>query len=277
MQVAAGLQPTPDTEERSRPAASAVRSEKQVQPQSVISAQLANPFMVPDFSSAPARVQERRLAGWELIGPLLNSFEHATPGAPSCLELPPAKPVMLPDDLQLMDHQSRLLAAVAEGHRTFLLADEPGLEDRPSAAAAQAADAYPLLAVVPNVVKSNWAREAHLWTPSKKVSVVHGNGSDVDGFADIIAVNYEILDRHVGWMGEHGFRGMILDEAHFIKNKGSSAPRTYWRSPTASGSGFPPPDDGAHRHAVDQRCRGLPQRSWQFLGWIDEKKPRTPT
>ena len=276
MQVAAGLEPTPDTEERSRPAASAVRSEKQVQPQSVISAQLANPFMVPDFSSAPARVQERRLAGWELIGPLLNSFEHATPGAPSCLELPPAKPVMLPDDLQLMDHQSRLLAAVAEGHRTFLLADEPGLGKTAQALlAAQAADAYPLLAVVPNVVKSNWAREAHLWTPSKKVSVVHGNGSDVDGFADIIVVNYEILDRHVGWMGEHGFRGMILDEAHFIKNKGSQRSQNVLeiadrlrkrvsRPLMMALTGTPLINDVEDFRTI-----------WQFLGWIDEKKPRT--
>ena len=33
--------------------------------------------------------------------------------------------------------------------------------------AAQAADAYPLLVVVPNVVKTNWAREAELWTPRR--------------------------------------------------------------------------------------------------------------
>ncbi len=30
-----------------------------------------------------------------------------------------------------------------------------------------------------------------------------------------------MLDRHVGWLGEHGFRGMVVDEAHFIKNKSS--------------------------------------------------------
>ena len=44
---------------------------------------------------------------------------------------------------------------------------------------------------------------------------------DVDGFADIVVVNYEVLDRHVGWLGELGFRGMVVDEAHFIKNKSS--------------------------------------------------------
>ena len=30
-----------------------------------------------------------------------------------------------------------------------------------------------------------------------------------------------MLDRHVGWLGDLGFRGMVVDEAHFIKNKAS--------------------------------------------------------
>ena len=30
-----------------------------------------------------------------------------------------------------------------------------------------------------------------------------------------------MLDRHVGWIGDFGFRGMVVDEAHFIKNRTS--------------------------------------------------------
>ena len=51
--------------------------------------------------------------------------------------------------------------------------------------------------------------------------MIHGNGDTIDGFADIVIVNYEVLDRHVGWLGDLGFRGMVVDEAHFIKNKTS--------------------------------------------------------
>ena len=109
------------------------------------------------------------------------------------------------------------------GHRTFLLADEPGLGKTAQALlAAQAADAYPLLVVVPNVVKTNWAREAELWTPQPpghRRSTA--TATTIDGFADIVVVNYEVLDRHVGWLGDLGFRGMVVDEAHFIKNKTS--------------------------------------------------------
>jgi SNF2 family DNA or RNA helicase len=272
LQERGGIEPTP--EDDIVPTASALRPERQVVPQSVARAQLANPFMAPDYGAVPVVPKERRLVGWELIGPLLSSFEHPSPGVRSCMDLPPARPLMLPPGLELMDHQARLLSAVADGHRTFLLADEPGLGKTAQALlAAQTAEAYPLLAVVPNVVKTNWAREAAQWTPSKTVSVVHGDGLTVDGFADIIVVNYEILDRHVGWIGDHGFRGMIVDEAHFIKNKASQRSqhvleiaervrRRVARPLMMALTGTPLIND------VDDFLT-----IWRFLGWIDEKKP----
>jgi len=59
-----------------------------------------------------------------------------------------------------MPHQGQLVAAgppPVTGR--FLLADEPGLGKTAQALlAAEAANAYPLLVVVPNVVKTNWAR-----------------------------------------------------------------------------------------------------------------------
>ncbi len=274
LQERAGLEPAPEAESERPASNSALRPERQVVPQSVVRAQLANPFMVPDFSAVPVLPKERRLAGWELIGPLLSSFEHPAPGVRSCMDLPPARPQMLPPGLELMDHQARLLSAVGDGHRTFLLADEPGLGKTAQALlAAQTAEAYPLLAVVPNVVKTNWAREAAQWTPSKTVSVVHGDGLAVDGFADIIVVNYEILDRHVGWIGDHGFRGMIVDEAHFIKNKASQRSqhvleiaervrRRVARPLMMALTGTPLIND------VDDFLT-----IWRFLGWIEEKKP----
>jgi SNF2 family DNA or RNA helicase len=61
--------------------------------------------------------------------------------------------------------------------------------------------------------------------PNRSATVVHGDGHDVDAFSDVVVVNYEVLDRHVGWLGSMGFRGMVVDEAHFIKNKGSQRSR----------------------------------------------------
>ena len=56
----------------------------------MISRQLANPFLAPDFEAAAARsaTRARRLAGWELLEPLFRSFERAATGAPACMPLP---------------------------------------------------------------------------------------------------------------------------------------------------------------------------------------------
>ena len=273
MQRAAGLEPVPDAPTSAPAASTGTLPEKRVVPQSVVAARLANPFLAPDFTQAGPQVQGR-LVGWELIEPLLNSFEHPSPGAPACMELPDPKVTARPKGLDLMGHQARLLAAVSGGHRTFLLADEPGLGKTAQALlAAQVANAYPLLAVVPNVVKTNWAREAQRWTPGRSVTVVHGDGQTIDGFADIVVINYEVLDRHVDWIGEHGFRGMVVDEAHYIKNKKSQRSqhvievsqriRKRVRRPLLMAlTGTPLINDVDDFRAI-----------WQFLGWIEERKP----
>jgi hypothetical protein len=248
-----------------------------VVPQSVISRQLANPFLAPDFSAVPQRASRpRHLGGWELLGPLLSSFERASGGASACMELPTPTARFTPAGLELMPHQGQVVAAAAAGHRTFLLADEPGLGKTAEALlAAEAANAYPLLVVVPSVVKTNWAREAGRWTPHRPVTVVQGDGEAVDGFADIVVLNYEVLDRHRGWLSDFGFRGMVVDEAHFIKNESSQrsqhvlALSSRIRSRTVRPllmalTGTPLINDIEDFRAI-----------WQFLGWIDDSKPLT--
>ena len=51
--------------------------EKQVVPQSVRQAQMANPFLAPDLSALQVkpRLQTSRLANWELLDPLFRAFE----------------------------------------------------------------------------------------------------------------------------------------------------------------------------------------------------------
>jgi superfamily II DNA or RNA helicase len=272
---AAGIEPAPEKVEPTEAAAASAAIERRVVPQSVVSRQLANPFLAPDFASArPSATSPRLLASWELLGPLFNSFERADGGAPACMTLPPPSSLRAPGGLELMPHQAQVVAAAASGHRTFLLADEPGLGKTAQALlAAQAAHAYPLLAVVPNVVKTNWAREAGLWTPDRSATVIHGDGDTIDGFADIVVVNYEVLDRHVGWLGDLGFRGMVVDEAHFIKNKTSQrsrhvlelAERIRYRTARPllmALTGTPLINDIEDFRAI-----------WQFLGWIDDTKP----
>jgi hypothetical protein len=277
MMISAGIDPPPEeTPAEAEESAPTAAHERRVVPQSVRARQLANPFLAPDFSNAVRPdAGPRMLASWELLGPLFRAFEEASGGASSCMDLPEPASLQAPGGHVLMRHQAEVVAAAAAGHRTFLLADEPGLGKTAQALlAAQAADAFPLLAVVPNVVKTNWAREAGLWTPNRPATVIHGDGESIDAFADIVVVNYEVLDRHVGWLGDIGFRSMVVDEAHFIKNKSSQRSQHVLelseriRKRTARPllmalTGTPLINDIEDFRAI-----------WQYLGWIDDKKPR---
>ncbi|HEX6954165.1 MAG TPA: DEAD/DEAH box helicase [Agromyces sp.] len=261
------------------PEAKPVIAENQVIPPSVKSRQLANPFLPPDFSR-PAQpvVPVRRLANWELLGPLFKSFESGSGGQAASMDLPEAPRVdrLAPRGLELMPHQARFIESARQGHRRFLLADEPGLgKTAQSVLAASVAGAYPLLAVVPNVVKMNWAREVERWTPHRRATVIHGDGDSVDAFADVIVVNYDVLDRHMAWLSTLGFRGMVVDEAHFIKNLQSQRSRNVLaladriRRNTPGGdplllalTGTPLINDVDDFRAI-----------WQFLGWIEGDRP----
>jgi hypothetical protein len=275
--LAAGVELAPDdliiTTEQSQPDPS---EEKRVVPQSVKQYQLANPFLAPDFEAyqRPKQPTSSRLANWELIEPLFRSFEYGAGGGAASMDLPEEGSLAAAGGRQLMRHQARFVESARDGHRTYLLADEPGLGKTAQALlAASVSNSYPLLVVTPNVVKMNWAREVALWTPKRTATVVHGDGEDLDAFADIVIVNYEVLDRHVSWLSKRGFRGMVVDEAHFIKNKESQRSQNVQllsRSIRA-----------LHPNALFVALTGTPlinqiedfRMIWQYLGWIDEKKP----
>ena len=73
-----GIEPAPEEIAPAETATASAGPERRVVPQSVISRQLANPFLAPDFSAVPQLTSRpRRLADWELLGPLLSSFERA--------------------------------------------------------------------------------------------------------------------------------------------------------------------------------------------------------
>ena len=63
--------------------------ERAVVPQAVVQRQLANPFLPPDFALADQPVAHpRRLANWELFGPLFKSFEYGAGGGAASMPLP---------------------------------------------------------------------------------------------------------------------------------------------------------------------------------------------
>ena len=251
--------------------------DRQVLPTSVKSRVRSSPFLEPNLDNLRPRVpQYSPLNDWELLGPLLKAFETGAGGGAASMPLPvpPRYDRIAPVGRELMPHQAELVEAVRDGHRQVLLADEPGLgKTAQSLLAASVADAYPLLCVVPNVVKTNWAQEVARWTPGRRATVITGDGDDVDAFADVFIVNYEILDRHIGWLQQVGFRGMVVDEAHFIKNLQSQRSRLVLRL-ADSIRGHVPGDE-----PLLMALTGTPLINdvedfiaiWRFLGWLVEE------
>ncbi len=106
--------------------------------------------------------------------------------------------------------------------RTFL-ADEQGLGKTVQALAAlEADDAYPAVVVCPASLKLTWEREAAHWLPHRKTAVL--TGRSVRGWtraeatqADIVILNYDIVDGHVDSLAELGPRAAVFDESHYCK------------------------------------------------------------
>jgi SNF2 family DNA or RNA helicase len=111
-----------------------------------------------------------------------------------------------------------------------------------------------------------------MWTPEHPATVIHSDGETVDAFSDIVIVNYDILNRHVGWLGTFGFRGMVIDEAHFIKNKTSLRSKSVLDLSRKVRERTP--------HPLLMALTGTPLINdvedflaiWEFLGWIDKDK-----
>ena len=111
--------------------------------------------------------------------------------------------------------------------RKGFLADQPGLGKTVQALAVVASEnAYPLVVVCPNTLKLNWEREVEKFFPHLKVSVLNGTKKSEIEKSDVIVVNYDILHGRGDDIVAHGFKSLVVDESHAIKNgvKGYACP-----------------------------------------------------
>lgn len=121
---------------------------------------------------------------------------------------------------QLMPHQREgVLWLLQQG--SGLLAFDCGLGK--TATAIVAAD-YPALVICPKSAKENWVREVTMWRPDlTAVRIETGKKREAVTLeaamtADVTVVNYDILSRYVERFAKRGFKTMMIDESHYIKN-----------------------------------------------------------
>ena len=112
-----------------------------------------------------------------------------------------------------------------ERRRTFI-ADEQGLGKTVQALATlEADDAFPAVVVCPASMKLTWERESSIWLPHRSVAVLDGRTdsawTDAAKRAEIVVLNYDILEAHADALRSLQPRALILDESHYVKNPGA--------------------------------------------------------
>lgn len=118
----------------------------------------------------------------------------------------------------LYPHQADGVAFLVS-HRRAILGDDMGLgKTRQAIAALEAATPDGLILVVcPASLKLNWKREILAVDPEARIEVIGYDRKPVDNPRWVI-VNYDLLKAHATRLHAIGWAGIILDEAHFIKN-----------------------------------------------------------
>jgi len=125
----------------------------------------------------------------------------------------------------LFPHQIEGVAFLL-ARRRAILADDMGLGKTRQAIISlrHIEPAGPYLVVCPASVKWNWEAEIRLAAPTAQVRVVDGklNGGDsLAAFAGWVVINYDILGRNIEALQACDWKGIIFDEAHYLKNQGS--------------------------------------------------------
>ncbi len=119
----------------------------------------------------------------------------------------------------LFPHQVEGIAFLL-GRRRALLADDMGLgKTRQSILAMVEAEPIgPYLVVCPASIKRNWAREIEIVLPTATSAIVGPKPLPSTDFKEWVIVNYEILGKHLDKLLEYDWKGVVFDEAHFLKN-----------------------------------------------------------
>ncbi len=118
----------------------------------------------------------------------------------------------------LYPHQSDGVAFLLSKKRA-ILADDMGLgKTRQAIVAMQAGTPEgAILVVCPASLKLNWRREILMVDPDASIEVL-GIDRETGSEPRWVILNYDILGKHADRLHSIDWAGVILDEAHFIKN-----------------------------------------------------------
>jgi SWI/SNF-related matrix-associated actin-dependent regulator of chromatin subfamily A-like protein 1 len=112
-----------------------------------------------------------------------------------------------------------------------LIADEMGLGKTVQALAwaqLRGEEVKPILLICPSFLKVNWKRETEKWVRNVDVRILNGQTPyEISG--DFVIVNYDVLAYWEKELKEYGFKTLIVDEAHFLKNNRAKRTKAFKR------------------------------------------------
>jgi PAS domain-containing protein len=118
---------------------------------------------------------------------------------------------------KLMPFQTAGVVYALRQKHTFI-ADEQGLGKTVQALTAlEAAEAYPAVVVCPASLKLNWLRECARWLPARRAEPLSGRRGPLP-LADIVVVNYDVLDARADALADLEPQAIVYDESHYVKN-----------------------------------------------------------
>lgn len=119
----------------------------------------------------------------------------------------------------LFPHQIEGIAFLL-GRRRALLADDMGLgKTRQSVLAmVEAEPDGPYLVICPASIKRNWVREINIVLPNAEPAIVGPTPLPSTDFQDWVIINYEILGKNLEQLLKFDWKGVVFDEAHYLKN-----------------------------------------------------------
>jgi len=119
----------------------------------------------------------------------------------------------------LFPHQVEGVAFLL-GRRRAILADDMGLGKTRQAivAISETEPDGPYLVICPASVKHNWAREIEVVKSDGEVAIVGPNDPPSADWSGWVIVNYDILKKHLDRLVTFDWKGMVFDEAHYLKN-----------------------------------------------------------
>lgn len=124
----------------------------------------------------------------------------------------------------------------AAEEKRVIIADQPGLGKTIQAiGTVLKAKAFPALVIPPASLKINWLRELRKFAPGCSVDVMVGTRPRFSS-GDFVICNYDILGAQLDALKLRKFQTIVLDEAHYIKNR--EAQRTEWALAAAVGTEY---------------------------------------